>query len=254
MTAKQVFEGILYELNKVEAPSFELEDFNYFVNKAINNYLSKRYNVYDSAQQTTDDLSALSATLRYTASTTPALDVAGKRIPLPDDYFHLLNCLVTFKALAGFKCYSQNDLKPKAAKRLTADMFSFIQDDYYNRPDYRRPYYYVRDGVIELRTGVHSLLSLDSVVIDYLRTPEIVELLQSDVDDPTVDNSQVLQFPHYVCQEIIKETTLIFLENAASPRMQSHVAVNRTIPDQLPPTSAGQRAAEQPGVNEPRQR
>ena len=39
-----------------------LQDFNYFFNKAINQYINKRYNIYDISQQTTDDLRVLKAT------------------------------------------------------------------------------------------------------------------------------------------------------------------------------------------------
>jgi hypothetical protein len=35
MTARQIYEAMLVELNKVEAPSLLLEDYNYFLNKAI---------------------------------------------------------------------------------------------------------------------------------------------------------------------------------------------------------------------------
>jgi len=36
MTAREIFDATLVELNKVNAPSMLLEDFNYFINKAIN--------------------------------------------------------------------------------------------------------------------------------------------------------------------------------------------------------------------------
>jgi len=36
MTARQVWEGVLIEMNKTQAPSLLLEDFNYLFNKAIN--------------------------------------------------------------------------------------------------------------------------------------------------------------------------------------------------------------------------
>jgi hypothetical protein len=62
MTARQVWEGMLTELSKVNAPSMLLQDFNYFFNKAINQYINKRYNIYDINQQTTDDLRVLKAT------------------------------------------------------------------------------------------------------------------------------------------------------------------------------------------------
>ena len=59
---RQVWEGMLTELSKVNAPSMLLQDFNYFFNKAINQYINKRYNIYDVNQQTTDDLRVLKAT------------------------------------------------------------------------------------------------------------------------------------------------------------------------------------------------
>ena len=62
MTAKQVFEAALIELNKVQAPSLLLEDYNYFINKAINQYINKIYNMYDINQQKSDDIRVLKAT------------------------------------------------------------------------------------------------------------------------------------------------------------------------------------------------
>jgi hypothetical protein len=35
MTARQVYEGVLIELNKTKAPNLLLEDFNYLFNKAV---------------------------------------------------------------------------------------------------------------------------------------------------------------------------------------------------------------------------
>jgi hypothetical protein len=35
MTAKSIYEAALTELNKLQAPSITLEDFNHFFNKAI---------------------------------------------------------------------------------------------------------------------------------------------------------------------------------------------------------------------------
>jgi hypothetical protein len=34
MTLREIFEAVLVEINKVQAPSLLLEDFNYFANKA----------------------------------------------------------------------------------------------------------------------------------------------------------------------------------------------------------------------------
>ena len=59
MTVLEFYEHVLTELNKVEAPSLLLEDFNYFANKAVQQYINKAYNRYDVNQQSTDDLRAL---------------------------------------------------------------------------------------------------------------------------------------------------------------------------------------------------
>ena len=59
MTSRQIFESALIELSKTHAPALLLEDFNYFFRKAVNQYINKRYNIYDVNQQTTDDLRVL---------------------------------------------------------------------------------------------------------------------------------------------------------------------------------------------------
>lgn len=59
MTVRDLYDNLLIELNKVEAPSLLLEDFIYFANKAVQQYINKRYNLYDVTQQTTDDLRVL---------------------------------------------------------------------------------------------------------------------------------------------------------------------------------------------------
>lgn len=59
MTVRTLYDNLLIELNKVEAPSLLLEDFIYFANKSVQQYTNKRYNQYDITQQTTDDLRVL---------------------------------------------------------------------------------------------------------------------------------------------------------------------------------------------------
>lgn len=65
MTARQLFENALIELNKVQAPSLLLEDYNYFINKAVNQYINKVYNLYEINQQKSDDLRVLKASSTY---------------------------------------------------------------------------------------------------------------------------------------------------------------------------------------------
>ena len=152
MTSRQVFEYALVELNKVQAPSLLLEDYNYFINKAINQYINRVYNLYDINQQKSDDLRVLKSSTVLTpivtndyGTTTAALFNKTYEVDLPDDYLHILNCVVEYGAQANFKCYNQGDKIHFGAKRLTADMFSQIINNYYMRPSYKNPYYYINN-------------------------------------------------------------------------------------------------------------
>ena len=43
------------------------------------------------------------------------------------------------------------------------------------------------------------------------------------------DNTQTLEFPDYVCYEIINIVTRLLLENAGDPRLQTNIPINQTI-------------------------
>lgn len=369
MTARQVYEGVLIEMNKVQAPSLLLEDFNYLFNKAINQYINKKYNIYDISQQTTDDLRVLKSSCILSADTTRMFnDVTVKNsmwgaiyeFQLPEDYLHLLNCICNYKVRKPFKCYDAGTYVQFPATRLTADMWSQVINNFYMRPMYKRPYYYINninhqegeyytkgtdgkvvrpdygsgfqggpmltevvgeggdidgagasyktqlpsgqvylptdpsnvggtdawsvgtvdgvttqsvddagklpyadqkttkggiprsiniggtefDGVervgklrygnpstvrLEIRYGKdNSLFTLDSVYIDYIKSPQYIRITQEQLD-LTEDTSQIMEFPDYVCQEIINELVHIVMENSSDPRLQTHIPVSQSI-------------------------
>lgn len=168
MTARQVYEGVLIEMNKVNAPSLLLEDFNYLFNKAIYQYVNKKYNVYDTNQQSTDDVRVLKATAILNAtkgglgqsdlynrmekegagSAVTALGSlygATYDVNLPDDYLHLLNCICVYKVNKPFKCYDAGNYVQFAATRLTADAWANVINNFYMRPSYKKPYYYIHN-------------------------------------------------------------------------------------------------------------
>jgi hypothetical protein len=384
MTARQVYEGVLIELNKVQAPSLLLEDFNYLFNKAIYQYINKKYNIYDVNQQTTDDVRVLKSTaILKPIGTLGSIDehntgnnAYGKKtqgvtslnslygatyeFELPTDYLHLLNCICNFRVKKQFKCYDAGTYVQFGAKRLTADAWSQIINNFYMRPQYKRPYYYIHnvnknsnvptdpfstedyntwdngmydisvcdtnenvktnvgnqgDGTdvtnldvepgcpiygdpedptkitgysytntfagggptdnenaealkdiikdksnrenagtirlkpqdgdfdtnpvekvgkvrygnaskvrLEIRYGKdNSLFELTNIWVDYIKSPQYIRLTQEQLD-LTEDTSQKMEFPDYVCQEIINELVHIVMENSSDPRMQTHPA------------------------------
>ena len=115
------------------------------------------YNAYDMNQQKTDDLRVLKSTAvlepklqtvypGYTSPTSPSpLFQATYEVDLPPDYVHILNCIVEYKVLKSFKCYNANSYLQMGAKRLTGDMWSQIINNYYQRPSYSNPYFYIHN-------------------------------------------------------------------------------------------------------------
>ena len=334
MTSRQLYEGILIELNKENAPNLLLEDFNYFANKAINQYINKRYNVYDINQQTTDDLRVLKATAMLTPQRLDNYDalslvnqgMATYYVDLPSDYLHLLNCICIYNVKKTYKCYNQGDTWRAAATRLTADAYSQVIDNFWLKPTYKKPYYYIHNinqdttnptdsydsstgvgtdvsGVtttegdtdgngnligkpngglptsiniggtsvsnvekasqvrygnvskvrLEIRYGTDtSVFTLDQIqgknggkiYIDYIKAPQHIRLTQEQLDY-TEDKSQMLEFPDYVCQEILNELVHIVMENIQDQRLQTHPVVSQSIanPAQAQaPEAAGQAA------------
>lgn len=325
MTARELYEYALIEINKLEAPSLLLEDYNYFINKAVQQYINKVYNRYDINQQSTDDLRVLktSTVLPVWKTNLPAQKTSrllGETFitVLPPDYLHMLNCIVEYKLNRhNFKCYDEGDLVQFAARRLTSDMYSGIINNAYMRPTYKRPYYYINNTndkpewldssakitvggkdfpltgitnwedvptflkevptndtlekeiqayqhsegetpaddtdisnsvgvvdsftpaynrqsnsstvILEIRYGKDSsLFQAQKVYVDYIKSPQFIRLTQTQIDR-TDDTSQVLEFPDYVCFEIVNEFVKLLMENASDPRLQTNIPINQTI-------------------------
>lgn len=393
MTARQVFEGMLTELSKANAPSLLLHEFNYYFNKAINQYINKRYNLYDLNQQTTDDLRVLKATAILTPKEASAynnykeygagsskLFGATYEVILPDDYLHMLNCVCIYQMRQTHKCYDKDDYVDFAATRLTADSWSKIVNDYYQRPTPERPYYYIHNVNVnetvptnplteqnpygtdlnveykvepesvakkttikttwfkdnqyyivenstvyeaagdsgdaryeikknssgdpvkatnvsidsltkqiieipepsprvensnfprkiklnnsrtvstvekdagtrygnaskvrcEIRYGRdNSVYRLDRVFIDYIKAPQVIRLTKEQVD-LTEDTSQIMEFPDYVCQEIINELTTLVMARDGDPRLNVQTQVTQSIANPTQAQAPQQSAA-----------
>lgn len=295
MTLRQLYQNLLIEMNKIQAAPMLLEDFNYFVNKSVQQYINKKYNVYEINQQSSDDLRVLqtTATLNVTDSNSPNYQY---EVFLPHDYLHLLNCICNFKAMKSHKCIQSGDEFQYKATRLTADLWGQIINNYYMRPTYERPYFYLNNVNInqdvptnpptydqfgnntnpqstdmndrpydsqnnsnfprtftlgqtqvslidkpvahrisnptrvrlEIRCGKNPDFKLQSVYIDYLKSPQLLNLTQEQLD-LIEDTSQIMEFPDYVCNEIINELTHLIMENSSDQRLQTHIPISTSI-------------------------
>ena len=268
MTALQVYEAVLTELNKVKAPSLLLEDFNYFFNKEIIQYINKIYNTFEINQQKTDDLRVLQSSCvlnplinqdNYPNTSTLYNNIY--EVYLPDDYLHILNCVVEYKLLKKNNCNNIGDYIQIGAKKLKADNWSQIINNYYFKPKYNNPYFYINNNTtsinyptednivninevnkeqnnrygnsskvkMEIRIGKNNpAYELFKIYVDYLKTPKYILLTQEEIDD-TTDNSQIIEFPDYVINEIINGLVSIILENNTNQRLQTQSVVNQSI-------------------------
>lgn len=230
---------------------------------------------------------------------------ATYEVLMPSDYLHILNCICIYNVRKTYKCYNANTTWRAAATRLTADMYSQVLDNFWNKPTYYNPYYYIHntnssstiptnpiiinseektfkgtdvtgitvnnndgntvhtvsvgtgvpktiklgddiegsfiertEGIrygnnnqvrLEIRYGTDNrVFELDKVYIDYLKVPQHIRLTQEQLDQ-TEDTSQVLEFPDYVCQEIVNELVHIIMENNSEQRLQTHPVVSQSI-------------------------
>ena len=287
MTARELYEYALIELNKLEAPSLLLEDYNYFINKAVQQYINLVYAKLEIDQQSTDDIrvlktSAILKPIRLSEDPTYShlsngLFKSSYYVDLPADYMHLLNCIVEYKVgVSNFKCYNRGDIVYFAARRLTPDMYTQVLNNAYMRPMYKRPYYYLNnintantivtnpsmDTAIldankennetpstlvdsnnkqgdrlsnpsivrlELRYGNDDGVFVpNNIYVDYLKSPMYIRLTQEQINS-TLDYSQVLEFPDYVCFEIANIFVRLLMENTSDPRLQTNMPINNTI-------------------------
>lgn len=253
MTHRQFYEYLLVELNTVKAPSLHLEDFLYLGNKGVQEYLNERYRKFAESMQLSDDLQALvkstNVTINglnvtyadgYTGTTAGAngflYGSALYRFTLPDDYMHLLNCVTNIQTKLPYKCAAAGYVHGGGAKRLTSDLAANIMNNAFLKPDYRTTYYQIKDstnanapqGDIHILYGDPNKFSLNSLTLDYLKKPQPITMTPAE-RDAVIDPTPQLEFPDYVCNEIIKRTVKLILENQQNPRLQANNLINQSI-------------------------
>ena len=239
MTARDVYEGALFELNKVHAPALTVEEFVYFLNKAILAYVNERYNFYAVNQQLSDDLRILLT--EFQVAITPAdtfTDLEAIRYILSAldvaDYLHILSCDLIVRNTIS------NKVKKYVAKRLTLDMFGAIYNNEYLKPAINRPYFLLLPTNVggEQNNSAFKVFIGDAVPtivpsavrIYYLRLPVQVTLTDDQVFNLVADTSPILEFPDYLKNEFVKRVTLFQLEETRDTRVQSFPSFNQEIP------------------------
>jgi len=234
-TAREVYIDVLTELVKEEAPTFYMEDYNYYFNKAISEYMKLRYELFELTQQFTDDLRFWKESYPAgTAMETALDDVHAGDDPLDKPYRHLIGCTLTATTTRPVIGCDQlaNTSKSYKVTRMSTSIKNGLLNNVYLEPKFYRPYFDITNNKIRIDVGLSlpSWVEISNIVIEYLRHPVKVDLLEEEVA-ADIDESQVLEFTSDVGDEIVKILIRLLLERGSDPRLEPHVGINQTIND-----------------------
>lgn len=115
--------------------------------KPYNNYTGDGTNPeYNGKSPSADTQYAkASSYLSNVHSQIQSLNGATYEVFMPIDYLHMLNCVCIYYVAKQKDCWDAGSYIQIPATRLTADSWSQIVTDIYNRPSPMRPYYYIHN-------------------------------------------------------------------------------------------------------------
>lgn len=115
--------------------------------KPYNNYTSGGSNPeYNGKSPSADVQYAIASSYLSSAhSQIQSLNGATYEVFMPIDYLHMLNCVCIYYVAKQKDCWDAGSYIQIPATRLTADSWSQIVTDIYNRPSPMRPYYYIHN-------------------------------------------------------------------------------------------------------------
>lgn len=115
--------------------------------KPYNNYTSGGSNPeYNGKSPSADVQYAIASSYLSSAhSQIQSLNGATYEVFMPIDYLHMLNCVCIYYVAKQKDCWDAGSYIQIPATRLTADSWSQIVTDIYNRPSPMCPYYYIHN-------------------------------------------------------------------------------------------------------------
>lgn len=122
-----------------------------------------------------------------------SLHGATYEVYMPIDYLHMLNCVCIYHVAKQKDCWDAGSYIEIPATRLTADSWSQIITDIYNRPSPMRPYYYIHNlnqqQVLptDPRTKVTTGTGLEEVGIDMNGIYQVTSASGGEWEDNDID-------------------------------------------------------------------
>ena len=226
-TIREAYIDALLEITREDTQKLYLEDFLYYYNKAISEYMKKRYELFEVTQQLSDDLRVWKTPFSSSSNEISILGDIG-------NYRHLLACIVEVTLrVPDIRCTQKvGQVRKYKVSRMTSNIKAGILDNDYLKAAFHRPYYEMIGDTINIDLGEDPKKKVKTATyyVEYLRQPTVVNLTEAQVQEEA-DTSQVLEYPIDVAEEILKGCVLLLLERDGNQRMQTHPAVNQTIND-----------------------
>lgn len=122
-----------------------------------------------------------------------SLHGATYEVYMPIDYLHMLNCVCIYYVAKQKDCWDAGSYIEIPATRLTADSWSQIITDIYNRPSPMRPYYYIHNFnqqqvlPTDPRTEVTTGTGLEEVGIDMNGIYQVTSASGGEWEDNDID-------------------------------------------------------------------
>lgn len=222
MNALDAYRDVLRELDKYEAPTFTIKDFNYFYNKAISQYIDTNYLRVDLILKDSEDLSSF-------VSLNTVLDApdANGIVELPADFRHLLSLKINVEFTADVARYRAGQFYEFWPERMKSGQKGFRNRSAYGKPNFRRYYYELYSAINEsdeqkfyiklLYDPAYIDIETAEVTVDYIKQPEAVTITSPSVfTDPLQFNGEPTR--NQVYYQILNVCRSIFLENVESQR------------------------------------
>jgi hypothetical protein len=215
--ALDLYRDTLIELDKHESPSFEIEDFNYISNSALNFYVNENYIKFDVVQKDVDDI-------RSIVTLDQNLNFIANKANLPENYRHILNLDIQVKTLKNLGLYKKDEVFTlNRVQKLPSASKGYNQDNAYFIPSFKRPFYQISKNSIVIKAG--NDVTVQSGKLDYIEIPGLIYLNPDKQSNYTLnENNSLIDFPIHVYYELIKIVTRMFLENTESPRYQTSMS------------------------------
>ena len=125
------------EYNKAKGTSIEQDDFDTLT--------PTQKIIYTAGTITNGYTGQATSYLSKAHRSIQSLHGATYEVFLPIDYLHMLNCVCIYYVAKTKDCWDAGSYIEVPATRLTADSWSSIITDIYNRPSPMKPYYYIHN-------------------------------------------------------------------------------------------------------------